>query len=128
MRIKGIDKIQKGRSFQYLPLQFEILYNVWSSKGWCTDTGKILGPFFVVKQFIALDIHEFYSYAQYSVILHIRRCYRAGPCESYPGRICFGLPKTPCRKLAARLGRISNSPLTTPYVLVFPARRAKRCS
>ena len=37
-----------------MPLQFEILYDVWSSKGWCTDTGEILGPFFVIEEFIAL--------------------------------------------------------------------------
>ena len=73
MRIKRIYKIKKWCSFEYLSLQFEILYDVWSSKGWCTDTAEILGLFFVVEEFIALYTHEFYSYTQYSVILHIWR-------------------------------------------------------
>ena len=70
---KGIDKVEKRRSFVYMPLQFEIFYDVWRRKGWRADTGEILRPFFVVEEFIALDTHEFYSYTQYSVILHIGR-------------------------------------------------------
>ena len=56
-----------------MPLQFEILYDVWRSKGWRADTCEILGPFFVVEQFIAFYAHEFYSYTHYAVILHIGR-------------------------------------------------------
>ena len=72
MRIKGVDKVKKWRSLVNLLLQFEILYDVWSSKGRRADTCEILGLFFV-EEFLAFYAHEFYSYTQYSVILHICR-------------------------------------------------------